>query len=193
MYIAIEGIDRAGKSTQINMLKNRFKEWIYTKEPGGTRLGKKIRDILLHSGTVHPVAEYFLFLADRNEHINSVVKPNLDKTIVSDRSYISGIAYAHANHILPLKELIELNETATQGIYPDKVVLLKLSQRELEKRFHSQSLDSIEKRGPHYLMRVQNIMQELIEKRAKDYLILDASEPAEDIFEKITNFIKGER
>jgi len=97
MYTLLEGIDRSGKSTQIKLLKREFPKAIFTKEPGGTPLGQKIRSILLHSNQKPAsLAEVFLFLADRNEHINKVIKPNLDRLIISDRGFISGIAYGVA-------------------------------------------------------------------------------------------------
>lgn len=98
-YIVIEGGEGAGKDTHIERLKNTFGEekFVYTREPGGTRLGKVLRDILLHEaeGPISLPAEVFLFLADRAEHAERVVKPALaaGKHVVSNRSWISFLAY----------------------------------------------------------------------------------------------------
>jgi dTMP kinase len=192
MYVAIEGIDRAGKSTQIELLRRDLKNAIFTKEPGGTPFGEKIRKIVLHSNSISPIAEYFLFLADRNEHINKIIKPNLDKLIISDRSYISGVAYAMSKEILPLKELLNLNNVAVENIFPDKIILLELSKEEFLKRFNTQKLDNIEKRGVEYLFKVQQIMRDLIIASKIDYIIIEASKSKEEIFKKILNFIKEE-
>ena len=98
MYLIVEGIDTSGKSTQIELLKKLYPDAITTKEPGGTPIGIKIREMILHEGVNNHKSELFLFLADRAEHYKNIIEPNLDKTIISDRGFISGIAYALANH-----------------------------------------------------------------------------------------------
>ncbi len=97
MYILLEGIDGCGKSTQIELIKDRFPNIITTKEPAGTNLGVKIREILLNGEKVSKEAETLLFLADRAEHYNRILAPNRDKVIISDRGFISGIAYSLTN------------------------------------------------------------------------------------------------
>lgn len=189
MYIILEGIDRAGKSTQIELLRQKFKGAIFTKEPGGTPLGQKIRALVLQD-TPTPLAEIFLFLADRAEHIQKVIEPNLDKLIFSDRGFISGIAYAHIKSGLPIAKLKELNELAMQNIEPSGIVLLLLSEEELLRRMPTQELDTIEKRGVEYLLKVQMIMKELVESSSLPYLIIDASLPKQKIFHDIVDFIK---
>ena len=92
MLVIFEGIDCVGKTTQINLLKEIYKDAIITKEPGGTKFGKKIRNLLLNGDEISKKAELFLFLADRNEHYEKVIKPNLNNLILSDRSLISGIS-----------------------------------------------------------------------------------------------------
>ncbi len=189
MYILLEGIDRAGKSTQIELLKQKYKEAIFTKEPGGTPLGQKIRTLVLQDSPT-TLAEIFLFLADRAEHIQKVIKPNMDKLIFSDRGFISGIAYAHIKSALPIPKLQELNDLALQKIEPDGIVLLLLSEEELLRRMPSKELDTIEQRGIEYLLEVQNIMKRLVEESPYPYLILDASLPKQKIFHDIVEFLK---
>ena len=94
MYILFEGIDGAGKSTQIARLAAAYPQAIVTKEPGGTKLGENLREILLKENDLDKRAEILLFLADRAEHFGKIIKPNLDKMILSDRSFVSGMAYA---------------------------------------------------------------------------------------------------
>lgn len=190
MYVVIEGIDRAGKSTQIEFLRQNFPDAIFTKEPGGTDLGKKIRQILLDTKVVSFVAETFLFLADRAEHMQEVIIPNLGKLIFSDRSFISGIAYAAVKNEFSIEKLLELNSLAMQGIKPDKIIFLELSKEELLKRYHHEPLDSIEKRGIQYLLKIQNIMKDLVQTSGIDALIVDASLDKEEIFHKILAFLK---
>ena len=189
MYIILEGIDAAGKSTQIELLRQKFKEAICTKEPGGTPLGQKIRALVLQDSPT-TLAEIFLFLADRAEHIQKVIKPNIHKLIFSDRGFISGIAYAHIKSALPIPKLQELNDLAMQGIKPDGIVLLLLSPQELVHRISSKELDTIEQRGIEYLLEVQNIMKRLIEESSYPYLIVDASLPKQKILHDIVEFVK---
>ena len=144
MYIAIEGIDTAGKSTQISALSKHFPEAVITKEPGGTEIGRQIREMVLSACTKSKRAEFLLFLADRAEHIQEVIEPNLDKMIISDRSVISGVAYALIQGEIKETAIVHLNRFATGGVYPEKVFLLRLSKEELEFRLSQKELDGIE-------------------------------------------------
>jgi dTMP kinase len=90
MYVVIEGIDTAGKSTQLEILKNKFPNAIFTKEPGGTALGIKLREMILSGEANSSLAEMFMFLADRAEHTQEIILKNKNKLIISDRSFISG-------------------------------------------------------------------------------------------------------
>lgn len=96
-YIVVEGGDGAGKDTQIENLRAAFPGFVYTREPGGTPLGKELREMLLHGskGDVALPTEFFLFLADRAQHVEEVIKPALaaGKHVVSNRSWISFLAY----------------------------------------------------------------------------------------------------
>jgi len=190
VYVILEGIDRVGKSTQIELLKNSFKEAVFTFEPGKTEFGKKIREILLNGDNISPLAEIFLFLADRNEHIQKVIKPNLDRLIISDRGFISGIAYAKIKSNLSLENLLKLNSLALENIFPQKIILIKIDEKELKRRMDIKKLDSIEKRGVDYLLRVQMIMEEVIKNLSIPYIIIDASLQKEEINKKIVDFIK---
>ena len=110
MLINLEGIDGAGKSTQIALLASTFKDAIITKEPGATPLGEQIRKIILGENlNICHQAEMFLFLADRAEHYEKIIKPNRDKIVFCDRSFVSGIAYAMTNLGLNLDEISREN------------------------------------------------------------------------------------
>ncbi|WP_353662303.1 dTMP kinase [Hydrogenimonas sp. SS33] len=190
MYIAFEGIDTAGKSTQIERLRSRFDDVVVTREPGGTELGRRIRAILLDSGGVHPRAEALLFLADRAEHTERIIRPNRRRLILSDRSFISGIAYAHVHEKLPVDTLLQLNRFATDGLFPDAAVLLKLDEKTLQSRLGQKSRDAIERRGTGYMMAVQRTMEELLDLLAIDHIVVDAAQPVEAVTETLTQFIK---
>jgi dTMP kinase len=187
MYIVIEGIDTAGKSTQLDILKQKYPDAIFTKEPGGTPLGQKIRQIALNGEAQSNIAEMFLFLADRAEHHKEVILKNQNKMIISDRGFISGIAYAKD---FDMQQVIDLNLIALDNKLPQKVIMLELSHQELEYRLSQKIQDGIELRGIDYLMDIQNRMKSVIQKLNIDALILDAKQPIENIAKQIEEFIK---
>jgi len=191
MYIAIEGIDTAGKSTQIAALSKHFPNAVITKEPGGTAIGKEIREMVLSAKTKSKRAEFLLFLADRAEHVEEVVEPNLEKMIISDRSAVSGVAYALIQGDIGKKSLVELNNFATKGIYPQKVFLLRLTKEELEYRLSQKELDGIELRGSEYLLAIQEAIIEATKLLGLELVEIDATKSIEAITQDILNNIKN--
>ena len=190
MYIAFEGVDTAGKSTQIEALAVRLGNCVVTKEPGGTPLGTKLRAILLEEGGLHPRSEALLFLADRAEHTERVIRPNRHRLILSDRSLISGIAYAAVNEEIPLNTLITLNRFAVDDLLPDLAVLLKLDRATLAERMAGKTPDAIESRGAPYLLKIQEMMERVIDALAMPKLVIDAGLPVKEITDTIENHIK---
>ena len=187
MYILFEGIDGAGKSTQIVRLAAAFPQAIVTKEPGGTKLGENLREILLKENDLDKRAEILLFVADRAEHFGKIIKPNLDKMILSDRGFVSGMAYALAGGNFSFEELLNLNKFALQGNFPQKIVFFKADESTLRSRLNSRAqMDGIEARGFEYLLRVQDAMEEILQKLDISYVTIDAALDEE----KITNLIK---
>ena len=190
MYIAIEGIDTAGKSTQIAALQEHFPNAVITKEPGGTSIGKEIRQMVLSARTKSKRAEFLLFLADRAEHIAEVVEPNLNKMIISDRSAVSGIAYALTQGEIDKKSLVQLNNFATNSIYPQKIFLLRLTEEELQNRLSQKKLDGIEKRGTAYLLEIQEAIVEATKLLGLELVEIDATASITTITQNILNNIK---
>ena len=187
MYILFEGIDGAGKSTQIARLAAAFPQAIVTKEPGGTKLGENLREILLKENDLDKRAEILLFLADRAEHFGKIIKPNSNKMILSDRGFVSGMAYALAGGNFSFEELLSLNKFALQGNFPQKIVFFKADESTLRSRLGSRAqMDGIEARGFAYLLRVQDAMEEILQKLGVSYVTIDAALDEE----KITNLIK---
>jgi len=189
MYIAIEGIDTAGKSTQIAKLSESFPHAIITKEPGATEIGKEIREMVLSARAKSKKAEFLLFLADRAEHIKEVIEPNIDKMIISDRSAVSGVAYALIQGEIDKKDLIELNNFATNKIYPEKVFLLRLTKEELEYRLSQKELDGIELRGSEYLLKIQDAIIEATDLLGLELIEIDATDSIDNIAKKILDNI----
>ncbi|MGM0519071.1 MAG: dTMP kinase [Campylobacterota bacterium] len=188
MYAVIEGIDTAGKSTQLDLLKSKYENAIFTKEPGGTKIGSKLRQMVLSGQAKSKVAEMFLFLADRAEHIEELVLKNKQTDIISDRSLISGIAYASN---FKLDKMIELNLFATNDTLPTHVILLELSSDELKNRLAKKQNDSIELRGINYLLNTQNRMKETIKKLNLNHIFIDASLSIEEIEKQIEDFLNA--
>jgi len=190
MVVLFEGIDTCGKSTQLELLKQKHPQIITTKEPGGTAFGIKAREILLESAILSKRAELLLFLADRAEHYEEIIQPNQDKLIISDRGFISGIGYALANGDFELDELVTLNRFALQGDFPDKVILFLTDIQTLQERLGSKSLDGIEERGLEYLLSVQEHMKQTILALEIPHLFIDASDSIEHIHQMILTYLK---
>jgi dTMP kinase len=134
IFITFEGSEGTGKTTQIKKLKKYLESLDYkitvTMEPGGTSLSKKIRDILLYSKNINidSLTELFLFLADRNHHINKVIQPSLQKgkIVISDRFADSSLAYQGYGRGLDKKLIKSLNNIAAYGLKPDLTIVLDM-------------------------------------------------------------------
>ncbi len=190
MYILFEGIDTCGKSTQIDLIAQKHPDIIFTHEPGGTPFGKKAREILLYDRLSSKRAELLLFLADRAEHYEEIIKPNSNKTIISDRGFLSGIGYALANGDFDFDLLLKLNRFALEEQLPDKIILFLTDLKTLRERTLEKNLDTIEERGLDYLMRVQTHMRESLQKLGVDHLIVDATETIETIHRRISEYLQ---
>ncbi|MBD3790255.1 MAG: dTMP kinase [Campylobacterales bacterium] len=191
MYVLFEGIDTCGKSTQIDLIAQNHPEVIITKEPGGTIFGQKAREILLEGALSSKRAELLLFLADRAEHYEEVIKPNKDKLILSDRGFLSGIGYALANGDFDFDLLVQFNKFALEDHLPDKVILFLTNIDTLQERISQKSLDGIELRGLEYLLSVQNHMKESIIKLGIPHLFIDAADTIENIHHQINNYLRN--
>ncbi|MBD3792692.1 MAG: dTMP kinase [Campylobacterales bacterium] len=187
MYVLFEGIDTCGKTTQLNLIADKFDQVITTREPGGTEFGKHAREILLRDSLQSKRAELLLFLADRAEHYAQIVKPNPDKLILSDRGFLSGIGYALANGDFDFDHLVALNQFALEEHFPDLIILFETNLATLKDRTSAEEkeLDGIELRGLEYLMRVQTHMRESLEKLSIPYLLINATETIETIHAQI--------
>jgi len=190
MYILFEGIDTCGKSTQIELLAKNIPELVITKEPGGTQFGVKAREILLTDSLSSKRAELLLFLADRAEHYQEVIKANKDKIVVSDRGFISGIGYALANDDFDFDELVRLNKFALEDHFPDKIILFLTDMETLKARTSAKTLDGIELRGLEYLLSVQEHMKQSIIRLGIPHLFIDATDSIENIHQSILTYLK---
>lgn len=191
MYVAIEGIDTAGKSTQIDALRSIFSDALITKEPGGTPAGIEIRNMVLFGNLKSKMAEILLFLADRAEHTKEIILPNMNKLIISDRSAVSGMAYASVQNLCDESTLVSLNRLATNGTLPDVVFILKLTPEELAHRLSQKEHDVIESRGTKYLLSIQDALITSAYALGIQTVVIDATQSIDMITKEITTFIKG--
>lgn len=191
MYVAIEGIDTAGKSTQIEALRSLFPDALITKEPGGTHAGIEIRNMVLFGNLKSKMAEILLFLADRAEHTEEIILPNMNKLIISDRSAVSGMAYASVQNLCDESTLVSLNRLATNGTLPDTVFILKLTPEELSYRLNQKEHDVIESRGTEYLLSIQDALITSAYALGIQTVVIDATQSIDTITNEISTFIKG--
>ena len=135
MFITIEGIEGAGKTTHINhivdFLRNKGYDCIITREPGGTKIGEKIRAILLDSknNDLDPLAELLLYMADRAQHINKFIMPHLKagKTVISDRFFDATLVYQGYARGLDVDLIKKLHEIVFDNLKPDLTIILDLT------------------------------------------------------------------
>ncbi|HKI82155.1 MAG TPA: dTMP kinase [Pseudodesulfovibrio sp.] len=134
MFITFEGIEGTGKSTQINRVREYFeaqgREVFQTMEPGGSRIGRDLRKMLLHvdNKEITPFTELFLYLADRAQHVGQIIRPELDagKVVLCDRFADSTIVYQGYGRGLDTVMLRELNEVAVDGLWPNLTIVLDI-------------------------------------------------------------------
>lgn len=191
MYVTIEGIDTAGKSTQIEALRKFFPDAVFTKEPGGTNVGQTIRSMILNGEMGSKHAEMFMFLADRAEHTHQMILPNINKLIISDRSCVSGVAYATVADVCDISTLVQLNRLATDNYLPQHVFILKLTPEVLTYRLSQKEHDAIESRGIEYLLSIQDALIKSAHALGIQTHVIDASQSIDTITLEIANLIKG--
>jgi len=178
-FVVLEGGDATGKSTQIGHLATRLRDAghdvVETFEPGATRLGARLRTLLLdEDGPIDPIAEALLMAADRAEHVAEVVRPALQRGawVVSDRFVPSSLAYQGVGRGLGVAEVGQLNELATAGLEPDLVVVLDLAPEVARARL-GLSRDRMEGENDAFALAVHEAYRDLA--RSRGWSIVDAS------------------
>ena len=156
-YIAFEGAEGSGKSTQAKLLASQL-DAVLTRETGGTSIGARIREIL-HDTTVEHLdarAEALLTAADRAQHLAEVVEPALaaGRSVVTDRSVYSSLAYQGYGRQLDVEEIRHLNDWGTEGLWPTTVVFLDTPDEVIAERMSRRELDRFEAAGEEFHARV---------------------------------------
>ena len=185
-YAAIEGVDGAGKSTVASgvatTLEQRGIEVVRVREPGGTPAGEAIRSILLESSSdLADWTEALLFAAARAQLASSIVGPALaaGKTVISDRSVYSSLAYQGAGRGLDLEAVRRVNETSLQGVWPDTVLLLRLDPDHGLAR--EDEADRISLAGADLHRRVAEAYGWLAESEPDRFVVIDASGSIDEV------------
>ena len=198
MFITFEGIEGSGKSSLIAQLKKYFKssklEAFFSKEPGGTDLGKEIRKTLLNPKySFDPTSELLLLLADRAEHVQKIIRPNLQKNklIFCDRYLDSTLAYQGSGRNLDKKIIKEMFKALDFPI-PDLTILLDVPvQIGLSRARKRNKLDRFEKEDLNFHENVRRSYLDLAKNDSKRIVIFDSSISEEELFKKAVNLIKS--
>lgn len=184
-WIAFEGGEGCGKSTQARMLADSLGA-VFTREPGGTETGERIRAIFLDARDLHidARAEALLVAADRAQHVEEVVLPALaaGRNVVSDRSVWSSIAYQGAGRGLEVEELIRLNTWASQGRFPDLVVLIDVPAPVARARTGGPR-DRMEAAGEDFHTRVAEGFRALAAEHG--WIVVDGDAPPDVVAERV--------
>lgn len=196
LFIAFEGVEGAGKGSQIRLaeelLRSQGHEVLVTREPGGTDLGEKVREVLLDpkTGKLDPRAEALLFAGTRAQTVTSVIRPALaeGKIVICDRYVDSSLAYQGWARGLGEQDVLTLNVWATQGLFPDLVILLHLEpERGLLRS--TDAPDRMELEGQDFHAKVSDAYLKIAEEHPERFVVIDADRRPDEVFEDVREAI----
>ncbi|MEV5754386.1 dTMP kinase [Actinoallomurus sp. NPDC052308] len=198
VFLAFEGGEGAGKTTQARLLaiwlRDQGFDVVTTREPGSTKIGMRLRALLLDKETsgLSARAETLLYAADRAQHVAEVIRPALERgaIVVTDRYVDSSLAYQGAGRELQVKEIAEVNRWATSGLTPDLTIVLDVPSEVGLGRFASPA-DRIESEPREFHERVRRGFRALAEAESHRYLVVDATQPQEQITRQIHDRVRA--
>ena len=197
LFVAFEGGDGAGKSTQVRLLAQSLsdagREVVVTRQPGGTSLGSAIRDLVLHGGHVSPRAEALLYAADKAHHVDELIRPTLERgvDVLTDRYTDSSIAYQGAGRDLGPQEIHELLVWAVAGLFPDLTIVVDVPAAVGRARRGSVH-DRIESEGDDFHERVRQHFLDLAAAAPQRYLVLDGTADPADLHAQVVARLRAE-
>ena len=194
-FITLEGMDGAGKSTHISniiqILQAQGHEVISTREPGGTALGEKLRELLLHEN-MHPETETLLMFAARREHIDRVISPALVRGtyVLSDRFTDATYAYQCGAKGVPASKIQLLEQWVQSDIQPDITLLFDVPvEVSLDRLATARSPDKFERENAEFFTRIRHAyLQRAIENPAR-FRVIDANKPLEEVKKSVEDII----
>lgn len=195
LFVTFEGIDRSGKTTQINILRDKLIsmgiEPVMTREPGGTPASERIRDMLLSSGDIPPVTEAYLFAASRACHVRELIRPALQqgRIVLCDRFLDSSVAYQGYGRGLGEETVMRINKDAVDGLFPDITFFFDLAPE--VRALRGADEDRIERSGDGFYAKVREGYLSLAERYKERIVLIDASLPVGDISYTIFERIKA--
>jgi dTMP kinase len=192
LFITLEGVDGSGKSTQARLLVEALGEGtVAIREPGGTEAAERIRELLADPGLeLEPLAELMLFLAARADLTERVIRPALDegRDVVADRFSDSSVAYQGAARGLGVGEVIGLCDTATDGLWPDLTLLLRLDPETGLDR--AESDDRFEREGLALQQAVAEAYGEIAEIASDRVVVIDADGSVEEVHQRVMEAVR---
>ena len=190
MFVTFEGLDGSGKSTQAELLRTRLEadglEVVATREPGGTELGEKLRDLVLHGAHMSAWAEALIYAAARAQHVEEVIAPALERgaAVICDRYVDSSVAYQGVGRELGLERVLDLNLAAVVGLLPERTFLLELDVKAIGSRLSGEH-DRLERESPEFFARAAAGYSELAARFPERIVVLDATRPADELAEEV--------
>ena len=195
LFIAFEGGDGAGKSTQARLLaqalRDQGREVVTTRQPGGTELGVALRDLVLHGGHVSPRAEALIFAADKAQHVTELVAPALARgaVVVTDRYTDSSVAYQGAGRDLGADEVDRLQRWAVDDLVPDLTVLVDVAAGEGRRRRGEQH-DRLEREADAFHESVRQHFLDAAGAAPERYVVLDGTLAVATLHEQVLGALR---
>lgn len=201
LFIVFEGIDGCGKTTQVNMLAERLEKLgrnvVVTREPGGTRIGEKIRELLLDpaNGEINSRTEALLYAADRAQHVGETILPALKggKIVICDRFTDSTLAYQGGGRGMDRNFLSQLNDLATTGLHPDLVIILDVPPEVGMGRLKNKRLaaDRLESENLQFYRRVREMYLALAQCPSGRYRVINGQTQPGEVHRQVWQQVGG--